>query len=234
MLKAKRDASSDMPEYPANFEVKNLPGRAALRTARFFAVAAALSLLLNIVLGGALVGLAPLKETRPFMVQFEQKSDVVSTIRPIQAEVEGLPLLVESLVRKYVIRRESIPRTPPNQNDLLADRWGPGSFVALASTGGVYDAFASQVVELIPELRDNGVRREVRIRSVAALRPLRLYQVEYQATLYGPDESVRQESVLQATMEVDFKQTTGLTREEALENPTGFTVTSYNRVRKAE
>lgn len=225
--------TASMPEYPTEYEVRSLPGRAALRTARFFAVVAAISLFVNVSMVGALIGLTPLKEVRPFMVQFEQKSDVVTTVRPVQKEVEGFPLLVESLVRKYVLRREAIPRTRDEQDDILEQRWGEGSFVQLASAGPVYERFAQQSIELVQVIRENGIRRGISINSVSVLEPLKMYQVEFVATLYAPDESVRQRQTLEATIEISFNQQESLTRREALNNPTGFTVTSYNRAQKA-
>jgi len=176
--------------------------------------------------------MTPLKEVRPFLVQFTEKSQVVGTIRPIDRRMEGFDLLTEALVRKYVEQRETVPRSHEDDNQPLRSQWGSGSFIDLASTPKVYQRFADNTLSLVPDIRESGRSRRIEITSVQVEREYREYDVSFTAYNVGRDGQVVSQNKYRVGLTVKYKPKKDMSRSKALVNPTGFTVTSYNRVQK--
>ncbi|MBK1666938.1 hypothetical protein CKO28_02630 [Rhodovibrio sodomensis] len=214
----------------ANYEMPNLPQRNMLWVTRLMALLLTASLLANFALSAALFAITPLKEVRPFIVEFQRGSDVVATVRPVSKEVEGFQYLTESLVRKYVTQRETIPRTYEDAQDALEKLWGPNSFLSQATAPNAWRRFAQSMRDIITEARRRDIARAIEIDSVTALTPYQLYQVDFTATVYGPDRDVLQQQSYTATLSITFAPRQNVTPQQALANPVGFIVTSYNRV----
>ena len=229
---AQPDQKTFEAEYPKGYDVPSLRERRFLWTARLFALIAIASLLLNIALTAAIVVMTPLKTVQPHLVEFARGSDVVASVKPIRKEMAGFPLLAESLVRKYVIDRETIPRTNRDNAIPLRDLWGPDSFLRLASTNDVWNRFAGSVSQVVARIRESQRSRHVEIVSVVPQSPLQTYLVEFESTIYGPRGQEIATRAHEALIEIAFSPSEGMTRTQALNNPTGFTVLSYDRYDK--
>lgn len=210
-------------EYPVRFDTPSQRERRYLWTSRLLALVASLSMLLNLTLGWALIALFPLKEVRPFLVQFADQGNVVATVRPFMAEMEGKEAMSEKLVREYVNLRHEIVRS----NALMEIRWAKGGYIDLMTEAREYERFLQQVSPVFEELRRNDVTQEIKITAANAITPNRLYRVEFESI--GRDskniEISRQRYV--ATLEVTYETEIKVTYEQRLINPTAFKVLNY-------
>ena len=219
----------DSGAYPGRYDVPALKERRYLWTARLFASIAIASIIANVSLSMAIFGLTPLKEVRPYLVQFAESSDVVSTIRPITKTMEGLDLLTGSLVREYVILRNTVVRS----QEEMQRRWALGGKLHLMTQREAYNTFVNTITPLLDDLRRNDMTQEVRIVSVSAFRTNRLYQVDFTVVRRDRHEQIVSEQDYVATLEVTYEPKS-VTGDQIYLNPTGFTVLNYTLARKAQ
>ena len=217
--------NKDLPskEYPVAYDSPSQRERRYLWAARLFAFVAVLSILLNITQGWVLVSLFPLKEIRPFLVQFVEQDNVVATIRPFVDTIEGIDAMTEKLVREYVALRHEIVRS----NAVMEKRWALGGDINLMSSQEEYDRFVLQVAPIFDELRKNDVTQEIKITAANAITANRLYRVEFESIARNSknEEISRQRYV--ATLEVTYDRDVKIPYEQRLINPTGFKVLNY-------
>lgn len=221
-------ASTGSAGYPKDYHVSALRERRLLFAIRGITITLMLSIVLNVVMGFLFVGLFPLKEIRPFLVQVEDAGTVVASIKPIQNTFQAKDLLTEKLVREYVINRHEILRS----NAIMQSRWAPDGYIGLTSSPQEYARFRAQVAPVLKEIRSQDAQRRAEILSVSAVTAGKVYIVDFKSTSYDQNDQIIDQKVYTATIEIAFKPLKNLTKSEMLINPTGFTVTHYTLAEK--
>ncbi len=214
-------------EYPSNFDVPALRERRYLWGIRLVALIAISSIFGNVAMAFALFALTPLKEVRPFLVQFAKESEVVATIHTITSEIPGFVALTESLAKEYVVKRHAIV-----QSDVeMENRWAKGGFIHLASSEDVYNKFITQTIADFKIIRSMNVEREIKVtgvnRSPSSRRGVFLLHVNFEILERAENGDVLRKTSALATMEAHY-QAQRIPAEYRLINPTGFVVTSYD------
>ena len=223
-----RDGATTAAGYPEAYDIPALGDRRLMFTARIMTLAFIVSVCANIALAMALFALTPLKEVRPFIVNFADADGVVATVRPVTKDYEGLPLLLEALSKQYVVLRHSIVASDTE----MERRWGAkGSELQLMSSPEEYRRFLRQTTAQFAELRKAGTTRDVQVDAVNASVPGRSYIVDFTIFSKDPNGTVIERSSWIATLEVELRPKT-VTRDTRLVNPTGFTVLNYTLSRK--
>lgn len=219
------EGSSGYPE--ANF-VSGLRERRLLFSLRGTTFGLILSIILNVVLGLVIFSLMPLKEIRPFLMQVVDEGSVVATVKPIRDTFEAKDVLTEKLIREYVVNRHEILRSTP----VMQSRWAPSGFLGTTTDSSEYNRFRAQVGPLLDEIRARDAQRRATILSVSSVRAGQVYVVDFRSTSYDKNDNVVDERVYTATIEIEFRPLSGLTKEQMLINPTGFTVLNYTLAEK--
>lgn len=226
--KTVREATQDGPPIPEQYHVASLRERRLLIALRSVSIGLIIALILNVVQAFVVFSLFPLKEVRPFLVRVADENSVVATIRPIQDTFEAIDILTESLVREYVLNRHEILRS----NDVMTQRWGESGYVRMTSTAAEYRRFVNTVAATLEDIRREDGETTVNVLSVVPITEGRSYVVDFRLTTYDRSNNIVGDRVFTATMEIDFLPLEGLTRQQMLINPTGFTVTSYSLAEK--
>lgn len=204
------------------------PRHGSIWTIRLLAVVLGVSLVGFALQTVAIVSLAPLKEVRPFVVNFGDRSEVVATIDPITEDVGGFDALARSLAQEYVIMRHSVVASAKE----MERRWRPGDgFVYLASSSDVYRAFLSEAISLSEQVQGRGVTVSILVNSVSTLVPGAQYQVEFVMETRDKAGKVILAKPFVSVLDVEFSAIATETRNR-LTNPTGFTVVGYRNVEK--
>ncbi len=138
---------------------ENLRERRYLWTARAFTVVSAVSIITNIILVFALFSLVPLTRVQPFQLTFSDKNSQTVTIEPMQVSERGLDYITESLVRQYVILRNTII----SDTDEMVARWNDQGPIRWMSTFGLFSQFNLTTQEILSRIREDGLTREVAI-----------------------------------------------------------------------
>lgn len=216
----------DNADYPTRYATPDGRSRQYLWVARLLAVVAFASIMLNIGMGALMIGLFPLKEVRPLMVQFTDRSDTVATITPLTREMPGLHVLTEALVRQWVIDYHLIP-VGANEETMTA-QWGANSFFRKASTDAVYNDWYSRIAPLIPEASSGFLSTRVEVKSVLAVEPLKDYQIRINKSFWRNGAEVP-DSRFDYTIHVGvgYRHQADVKGDAAFINPTGFTIISY-------
>ena len=102
------EASAGSSGYPESLRVSALRERRLLISLRGVSFALIMAIILNAVQAFTIVGLMPLKEVRPFLVQIAEEGTLVAAIQPIRDTFEAKDVLTEKLVREYVVTRHEI------------------------------------------------------------------------------------------------------------------------------
>jgi type IV secretory pathway component VirB8 len=239
MIGKKSDGRSELPSsmekasagskgYPADFSVSSLRERRLLLSLRIVSFSLILSMTVTAVLAFLLVGLMPLKEVRPFLVQVADEGSVAASIKPIQDEFDAIDVLTEKLVREYVINRNEIVRS----DAVMQDRWSQDGYLGTTTAGPEYNRFVNRVSDQLAEIRRLDGQTRVQILSVSAVRAGQVYVVDYRLLSYNGQDQIVDDRVYTATLEIDFRKISGLTRSQMLLNPTGFTVLSHSIAEK--
>jgi type IV secretion system protein VirB8 len=216
-----RPAGDRLGIYPAERDVPALEGRRYLWIARAFAIGMFLSLCLNIVLGTAIGGLAPMVRVEPMLLTFKDRSEQIVKIEPFQRGSSGFELMTEMLVRDYVLSRHEILLDEPE----MRRRWGGRGLVAFRSSPEEYARFVAETAPHFEELRQGRLTRTVAIHRVSKIAD-GFWQVAFstqdnkQGTgKIGEDHWVASLSVAYVPREINW--------EDRYMNPLGFIVTDY-------
>jgi type IV secretory pathway component VirB8 len=223
-------ASQGSPGYPKDYSVGALRERRLLMVVRTLGFCLLSSIIVIMVMAFLLVSLMPLKEIRPFLVRVADEGTVVASIMPIQDTFEAKDILTEKLVREYVVNRHEILRS----EEVMIDRWNGDGYLGLTSSPEEYARFAEPNIELIEKLRSADATRRANIISVSAVRAGSVYIVDFESKSYDANDGLVDNRIYSATVDIEFRPLSDLTREQMLINPTGFTVVNYSLAEKKQ
>lgn len=224
------DAEQEPGYLPGNYHVGALRERRLLISLRAVAIGMLASICLNMIMGLVIFTLVPLKEVQPFLVRVMDEGTVVADVRPIQNTFEAQDLLTEKLVRDYVTIRHEILRS----DDVMKQRWSGNGQMAMMSEATEYSRFVANVSPLLEEIRRLNNQTLVSIMSVVPITVGRSYVVDFRQTTYDEQDNVTEDKVYTSTMEIEYRPMTGMTRDQLLINPTGFTVVAYSIAEKTQ
>jgi len=186
--------------------------------------------LTNIVSVATIIALLPLKEVKPMFLTVKNAHDQVVHVEPLGKTSQGYDLLMESLVRQYVMLREPVNL----QSDV--ERWQQ---MARFSSDKVNQTFYAMMNKDNPKSpfearRKEGVTRAVYLRSTTSLAPSapNVWQVEWEAVDIKDNQEIGR-SVWQSTITAECQEKDVRLEDQYL-NPVGFTVTHYNVAKKQE
>jgi len=202
--------------------VVNASEKRYLWTARAFAVVVAVSMCCNLVLILAIMQLVPLYRVEPFLLTFENKEEQVYDIVPLQGMIDQ-KAITEVFVREYVLLRSAFVGDVKE----MEARWLPGGQLQEMSSSAVYQAFLDKTAnKALDVIKTKGLTRVVRIVTINEL-GRGLWQVEYETRDMYPDSTTPQVDYWTASLRVAYRKKT-VKYGERLNNPIGFTVTSYS------
>lgn len=174
--------------------------------------------------------LLPLKEIRPFLVQFHAQSEQVVTIKPLHVSKEATEQLMAYFVRQYVILRETI--------DLQTDRyrWKQVSLFSSLDITETFEELMDPADLQSPwnDFEQRQVQRQVKILNVQHLAPQapNMWLIEWQ----GIDREIATKTVVQqaayTSTLIAHSREIKVDYEDQYVNPIGFTVTHYQVVKK--
>jgi type IV secretory pathway component VirB8 len=222
------EATAGSSGYPGEVRVTALRERRLLIAIRGISFALIISIVLNTVLAFIIVSLMPLKEIRPFLVQVAEEGTLVAAIQPIQGTFEAKDVLTEKLVREYVVNRHEILRS----DSVMQSRWKPSGYLGTTTETIEYNRFRNQVAPVIDEIRARDAQRRATILSVSAVTAGKVYVVDFRSSSFDQNDIIVDQRTYTATLEIDFKPLSGLTRDQMMINPTGFTVVNYSLAEK--
>jgi type IV secretion system protein VirB8 len=210
--------------YPAERDVPPLEGRRYLWIARAFAIGMFLSLCLNVVLGMAIGGLAPLVRVEPMLLSFKDRSEQLVKIEPFQRGSSGFELMTEMLVRDYVLSRHEILLDEGE----MRRRWGGHGLVAHRSSSEEYARFVAETAPRFEALHQARLVRTVSVHRVSKIAD-GYWQVAFSTqdmtegrNKIGEERWVASLTVAYVPREVSW--------EDRYMNPLGFIVTDYSVV----
>ena len=215
---------------PQTYHVAALRERRLLISLRAVSIGLIASLLFNTTLAIIIFTMLPLKEVRPFLVRVMDEGSVVADIQPIPDTFDAEGLLTEKLVREYVATRHEILRA----NDVMTRRWGGNGQMAMMSTQEEYRRFVQTVASQLENIRRLNGQSLVEVISVVPITEGRSYVVDFRLTTFDNNDRTTEDRVYTATMEVEYRPQSGLTRDQLLINPTGFTVVAYSVAEKTQ
>lgn len=220
----KSESGDRLGLYPAERDVPALEGRRYLWIARAFAIGMFLSLCLNVVLGMAITGLAPLVRVEPMLLTFKDRSEQIVKIEPFQRGSSGFELMTEMLVRDYVLSRHEILL---DENEMRR-RWGGHGLVAYRSAPEEYSRFVAETAPRFEALRQARLVRTVTIHRVSKIAD-GYWQVAFSTE--DQVDAVRKggEERWVASLTVAYVPRE-VTWEDRYMNPLGFIVTEYSVV----
>ena len=204
----------------------------AYRTAKWlthYAVTAALILgLVCMGLMGVIFALMPLREVRPFLVMTQDRSDQVIRIEPLVLSKKANHMLLDSMVRHYVLLREPI--------DLQSEphRWGKVlKFSHEPLAKAFYDLYKQENPQSpFKKFKQEGITRSVVILSSASLAPSApdVWQVEWDSIDKKDTQEIgRARWVSTLTISLSKQE---ISYEDQYLNPIGFEVTHYTVSKK--
>ncbi len=173
--KKQKPQSPDVLEvYPEKMQVRAIPERRYLRTSRLLAVMIILNLAMLIAVGGMYVyvarrvdvSIATSRLVNLLAMDVEQK--VIKPAEHGQGRANALQLLIEDIVKTYIMQRHSIVW----DNDTMANRVGLTGYVAAYSSQRVFEGFQQEITPQLQASRTNGFVRDVHL---------------YELRLVGPD-----------------------------------------------
>lgn len=214
------DAPDELGESVARHAVGEDDARGVPLAQWFFAVWAVGATLLNFALVAALVLLMPLKEVLPLFLQSAERSEMVVEVAPLSQGLPGRDLLVEKMVREYVVLRNTIYPNPT----VMAKRWGEGSKLWHMTATKAYGEFRDEMQVPLKEAGRRGITRTVEILSDPIPLENGFYQVDFRTR--DVEDGVETVKEWTATLLVRL-----VPREVAYEdryiNPIGFEVVDY-------
>ncbi|MGD9650146.1 MAG: type IV secretion system protein [Dongiaceae bacterium] len=217
-----------MGPYPAQVHVPALESRRYLWTARAYAYALYLSLLLNVALVALLFVLTPLKRVEPMLVTFKPQSEQIVKIEPFEKGMRGFDLMTEKLVGEYVKMREEIL----DDDREMGERWS--TYLYNRTKPEDFEIFRRDAQPLFQQFRARRLVRYVDLTVVNRNTATpNTYTVEYQTV--DTDRTGREVQRLnwQASVSVDYVPRKVDYKEQYI-NPLGFQVQSYSTRQKLQ
>ena len=207
--------------------------RRYLWMARTFALVLVVSSLTTIMLISALVSLMPIVRVQPFFLTTLNKNEqVINVVRPNFSQM-NMQTLTESFIRQYLLSYFSVGSNIQE----LERRTGIDGEINWMSESTVYSKFTEYAEDWIKQAKEEGLTRNVKILVVNPYRSSRnenIWRAEVEFTEMKHLSSEPQKSRWIVKMDVAFRPTReGLTWEERLKNPLGFTVIQLG-IKKAD
>ncbi len=202
--------------------------RRYLWMARTFALVCVVSFLATLILLSALFSLLPIVRVQPFYLStMDKDQQIISIQRPNYAELD-MNLLTESFIRQYLLSRLTVGTNIPE----LERRWGIDGSVNWMSESSVFQEFARTANLLLEQARKEGLTRNVKILVVSPYRSegegVNVWRAEIELTDMKQGDSQPTKSKWLVVMQVAFRPTRpGLTWDQRLKNPLGFTVLKF-------
>lgn len=211
--------------YPTEVHVPSLENRRALWTARAFAIGMFLSLAVNIALGFALAALEPWeKRIQPMLITVKSKTDQIMRVEPFEKDVKGIELLTESMVRDYIVNRESIII----DDKIMENIWGPKGYIYWRSTPAVYKVFKKQLPEYKKRF-EKQLHRDVEILAMEKIPSAKqeTWSIKFKTIdINDKSNEIAEIKTFRATLSLDFSKKR-VSHSERFMNPIGFVVTKY-------
>lgn len=224
LFKYKEKALKDeLGYYPEKVAVRAFPERRFLWTSRFFVIVSCISLCLNMVLGGVLCLLIPLRKVGVMPLQIDYNLYQITPMQPSEVRAYAGDLVTESLMAKYIVTRYTVG----DDYDELEKRIGENGFVFLASENDVYREFEKNEKLYFETLQKKGVRRNVKIEKVYPV-SFDFWQVRFKTIDVYPEQSEPVISNWIATLRMNFNSAKYEDKKLGLINPFGITITHYN------
>lgn len=224
LFKYKEKAQKDkLGYYPEKVNVRAFPERRFLWTARFFVVIACISLCVNMILGGALGLLIPMRRVNVMPLQIDYNLYQVTAMQPLEASVYAGDLVTESLMAKYVVNRYTIS----DNYDEMMKRFGENDFVFLGSSEEVYREFAATEQPYFETLQKKGIRRRVVVDIIYPV-SFDFWQVRFKTIDTYPDQENPIISRWIATLRMNFNSAKYEDKNLGMINPFGITITHYD------
>ena len=194
-----------------------------------------LSLSANVATGLAVVQLVPSLRLVPLFLSVEPEQRTVVRIEPAIRDGTIPGQLEHGWVREFVLKAESVV---PDSRLMLSIVQPASGWLARRSTPEVYGAFRTANERYIRDAIAEQVTRTVALDDPVRLpQPGRVYQVDYTAVETAADGRELSRRRLRAVLSVEYRATEASLSEYRagnVENPLGFTVTSYARTGRAE
>ena len=202
--------------------------RRYLWMARTFALVAVVSFLSTLMLISALYSLLPIVRIQPFyLTTLNKNQQILNVVRPNFKQM-NMQLLTESFIRQYLLARLTVGSNISE----MERRWGIDGIINWMSSNVVFEEFSRTADMALRQARNDGLTRNVKILNIVPLRSEReggdVWRAEIELTdmKYGDSEPVKTRWIV--TMKVEFRTTRkGLTWEQRLKNPLGFTVVRF-------
>ena len=170
-----------------------------------------------ILLAGAIIAIAPLKEVKPYLMFFSDGDTNFVKVKPATLDVRSDLALLKSILAGYVKNREKINRIDDIQRY---------ETTRIQIKKEVWVTFQNIVKNPNSIYATSNITREIRIVNVSILQK-NIAQVDYVATVNNITKSDKDEiTKWRATLEFDFKEVMD-TYNSTIKNPTGFQVLKY-------
>jgi len=209
--------------YPEKVDVRAFPERRFLWTSRFFVVISCISLCLNMILGGTLSLLIPMRRVGVMPLQIDYNLYQVTAMRPSETRAYAGDLVTESLMAKYVVNRYTIG----DNYDEMMNRFSDHDFVFLASSEEIYRNFADTELPYFESLQKKGVRRRVEIDIIYPV-SFDFWQVRFRTIDTYPNQEEPIISRWIATLRMNFNSAKYEDKNLGMINPFGITITRYD------
>lgn len=170
----KSDSPDTLGAYPEGMQVRALPERRYLKTARFLAIVILLTTAVMMVVAGffvyvaqrADISIANRKVVNLYTIDSARKVIIPAEYK--EKVVRATDLYVESLLRDYIIKRNEIVW----DNNEMKYRWGDnGPIAGLSDYKRVYSAFQLEADLMFSESRTNNFVRDVHLYDLVRLTP---------------------------------------------------------------
>ena len=170
-----------------------------------------------ILLAGAIIAIAPLKEVKPYLMFFSDGDTNFVKVKPATLDIRSDLALLKSILAGYVKNREKINRI----DDI--ERY---ETTRIQSKKEVWITFQNIVKNPTSIYATPNITREIRIVNISVLQK-NIAQVDYVATVNNITKSNKDEiTKWRATLEFDFKEVMD-TYNSTIKNPTGFQILKY-------
>ncbi len=199
-----------------------LQERRYLWTARVFAMFGAVSIFANIVLLMAVSNMVPLVRVQAFLFGFEEKSEQVIQIKPLQADMAKNDIVTESLVRYYILVRNTLI----NNVSAMEARWGSDGPIKWMSSDSNYRDFSNKSFSILDSIKKDGLTRVVIINSVVRLSD-DIWQAEIVTRDILSGAAAPVETKWTVSMRIDYVENVRVKYSQRLKNPLGFVVQQY-------
>lgn len=218
------DRGDRLGVFPSRVDVRAMPERRYLWTARAFAIIATILTCLNVVLVLTLYQLLPGVRVDPYFVTYNNNSDQVVEIEPVSIRMSAAERMAEQMVRYYVTQRHEII----SDFEEMTRRWAGSGPINAMSNRRIYANFRSEIEPMIEMMEANQLTQTIEILRASTLGDNRLWQVDFRRRRRLEGASGEEDvSVWRAVLRVAF-QDRELSEQNRLINPLGFTVLSYS------